>query len=899
MVRNSLLIIFFLCCFGSLRGQKFPEKGVPFIQNYLPEEYGDSGKIWAIQSAKNGIVYFASNKGLLEFDGQNWNRFKGSKGFTRSLVILEDSLFYSGADKDFGRWDRNELQAFEFTSLNPFRESTKGVNEEFWGVHHQEDEIVFVSFNNVYVYKQGQLTKIAAPFRFTGSFQVDGKLYLADEKYGLFDFNGLTLTNIFSYPNEQQPLEVIGLEKHPDGLLVITRNQGLFTYNATGVRPVNNEVATYLQKHQVFCFTPIDDTHYAFGTILDGVYITDLAGNIIQHINKQKGLPNNTILSMHYSQEGKLWLGMDFGLSAIHLWSDIAYVLDHQGKTGTGQAAFLLDETFYLGTNQGLYTTSWERLRNDAEEADFNLVPGSAGQVWTLEWINGALLCGHDRGLFQVVGKSLVKLHDEAGVWAIQQLGEHHLLTGNYDGVSLFENRNGQWFYTKKMAPILGACSQVEIVGLDTLWLNIPNYGIIKASIDSSFEIVNQHIFPAETFVGQLPQIKIATDQIQVYTDQNVYQYSANGNTFTAIPASIPANRIANNLPGYYLPKSLDSAYAFYPIYNGFALQNIRYNDAPNTSLPLVIRYFTAFSNDTIRYCGNNSIIPYHLHNLKVHYTIPQQEHIQYQYKLANLDQDWSNWSTQNSIEYIDLPPGTFTFSVKAKVNGQETAPQRVTFTITPPWYRTALAYIIYALLACTFLYLNYLWQHIRLKRQRQNLLQQEQNSLRRQAEAYEQETLIQQKRILEVELATAKKQLRGKTIELAKKAKESEDKNRVLLTLKEKINASENEGKITKFHWNQLSRILAAYSEKEDNSFNIQMEELHQEFFAKLNTQFPELTTYDLRLCVYLKTGLTTKEIAELTNVLASSVNVSRSRLRKKLKLEPKENLIKFLNSI
>ncbi len=150
---------------------------------------------------------------------------------------------------------------------------------------------------------------------------------------------------------------------------------------------------------------------------------------------------------------------------------------------------------------------------------------------------------------------------------------------------------------------------------------------------------------------------------------------------------------------------------------------------------------------------------------------------------------------------------------------------------------------------------------------------------------------------MLEDALGEIKKQLRTKTLDLARKAKENDEKSRILQTLKEKVKGLA--GKTiapSKFEWAQLSRILDNYPETEDKSFNLQMEELHQDFLLRLNARFPELTTYDQRLCVYLKSGLTTREIAELMNVLPSSVNVSRSRLRKKLNLAPREDLYKFL---
>ena len=76
-------------------------------------------------------------------------------------------------------------------------------------------------------------------------------------------------------------------------------------------------------------------------------------------------------------------------------------------------------------------------------------------------------------------------------------------------------------------------------------------------------------------------------------------------------------------------------------------------------------------------------------------------------------------------------------------------------------------------------------------------------------------------------------------------------------------------------------------------------MDELNQAFTQQLKSNYPSLTMYDLRLCTYIKTGLSTREIAEMMHVLPSSINVSRSRLRKKLNLNAKDDLYSFLEGV
>ncbi len=101
---RALLLVFSFFLSPLAFAQELPRKGVPLLRNFTPAQYENMGKIWDIASATNGIVYMAADKGLIEFDGMRWNSFKGSNGFTRSVLVVSDSLIYTGSDLDFGYW---------------------------------------------------------------------------------------------------------------------------------------------------------------------------------------------------------------------------------------------------------------------------------------------------------------------------------------------------------------------------------------------------------------------------------------------------------------------------------------------------------------------------------------------------------------------------------------------------------------------------------------------------------------------------------------------------------------------------------------------------------------------------------------------------------------------------
>ena len=82
-----------------------------------------------------------------------------------------------------------------------------------------------------------------------------------------------------------------------------------------------------------------------------------------------------------------------------------------------------------------------------------------------------------------------------------------------------------------------------------------------------------------------------------------------------------------------------------------------------------------------------------------LHFANPEQN--QYAFQLEGYDRDWIQAGNQHSVTYSNLSPGTYTFKVKASSSEgvwNETGAV-FTITITPPWWKTWWAYVVYGLL--------------------------------------------------------------------------------------------------------------------------------------------------------------------------------------------------------
>ncbi|MBW4362617.1 sensor histidine kinase [Flavobacterium taihuense] len=128
--------------------------------------------------------------------------------------------------------------------------------------------------------------------------------------------------------------------------------------------------------------------------------------------------------------------------------------------------------------------------------------------------------------------------------------------------------------------------------------------------------------------------------------------------------------------------------------------------------LDSIQKYKKPLPKDFILKYNQNSIS---INYTGIHYANPNRN--KFTYKLENYDNNWREVGNIRTAYYYDLPPGNYTFRVKAaNSNGvwnKEGA--SVTFSITPPWWRTWWAYTLYGILFLGFVFLIDRFQRKRL----------------------------------------------------------------------------------------------------------------------------------------------------------------------------------------
>ncbi len=102
----------------------------------------------------------------------------------------------------------------------------------------------------------------------------------------------------------------------------------------------------------------------------------------------------------------------------------------------------------------------------------------------------------------------------------------------------------------------------------------------------------------------------------------------------------------------------------------------------PGTGLPVNLRLPYNKNSITFEYVGIN---------------LTQPREVSYQYQLVGADETWTPVTRETSATYANLPPGRYTFRVRA-ANGSNvwnSTPVSFSFVITPPFWRTLWFYFI------------------------------------------------------------------------------------------------------------------------------------------------------------------------------------------------------------
>ena len=294
---------------------------LPPITSYSPSEYGADNQNWQSSQSDDGIIYIANNKGLLSFNGAQWHLNPSPNGTIIRSVKAIGNQIYTGAHMDFGYWEKTDTGILSYTSLKDRLQLAMVEGEQIWKILSYNKKVLFQSLNGIYIYdlvgdtiNYIAINKKNAIYRL---WEVDDKLLFQIENQGLFILvNGEAV--LYSDNILFKEKNIIAVFNRQSDWLVVTEKSGLYTIKDSEVTPWEYEASEYIKDITIYRSIQLSDGAIALGTIANGLITLTEAGSLAYQFTQEKGLGNNTVLSIYEDAKKNIWVGLDNGMACIN-----------------------------------------------------------------------------------------------------------------------------------------------------------------------------------------------------------------------------------------------------------------------------------------------------------------------------------------------------------------------------------------------------------------------------------------------------------------------------------------------------------------------------------------------------------------------------------------------------
>ncbi|GAB4258754.1 MAG: hypothetical protein Kow0079_15990 [Vicingaceae bacterium] len=681
--------------------------GVAIFDGLHFEEFGKKEKlsneiIKSISRDKNNNILIVTNwNGIIKYDGKRIRKLNKENGFpinscNKIFLINNDNWFvypdgiviYDGQstklfNENNGLLSNNVRDIFVDKQQNIFISTDKGIQyiskkdtliiDEKHGLISNNITIIRQDYDDNYwvgTQNNGLIKLLKGSFEqnefcvyehvIKNSEQIKTILVDIDKQTWVGTNNGIYI--IDKNQNIQHLNENNGLTTNQVDIIIEDRSSNIWigTWGAGLLKHVKTPFTSFrytegLNNKNIFTIIEDQDYNLWVGTISNGLYMYD--GEKVIYINEKFRLPYKSINASYLSKDNTLYFGTSEDL--IYFKNNRFYSINEVQNA----KVIIEDKNGYLWV--GTYGNGLYKLKNNKVLKRYTRTDGlTFDYIYSLaEDNNNNLWIGTGNGLNKFDGERFINYNN---VKAFCNL---------YIGSMAFDNFGNLWMGTDQCVMHYDGVDFKSFTEDDGLNSNVV-YSVVKDSDGNIWVGTNRGVNEISfNSYGQVKKIKsfgqvegfhgVECNSRAVFVDhkKNIYWGTVNG-----LIKYNPLERRTNlSEPIVHLNKIK----LFYeePNWNKYTVATEKWNNLPR--------------NLTLPYNKNHITFEFSAISL----TMP--ERIEYSFILEGFDKDWSPPSNKNSITYSNLPPGKYTFKVKAKNNDNIWSEQPVTFsfTIEKAWY--------------------------------------------------------------------------------------------------------------------------------------------------------------------------------------------------------------------
>ena len=525
-------------------------------------------------------------------------------------------------------------------------------------------------------------------------------------------------------------------------LMRLDPSTGAFTYvqhDARNPESINSDLPTDVYRDR-------SDVLWV-GTNGYGINIHDPKANRFQTFRRPESRPYRhagfSVYTVFEDQAGALWI--DAGLlyqwnratGAFRTFETSPNTPDDFGNTGVWSIVEDPPGLLWAATYRGLYhyeiaTGRSRQYAHDPanstglpEQVVFDVFRDRDGVIWAVTENYLVRLVDARRGRFE---RWRHKEYQTSGLWIFPstiQAGDGALWLGSDQGLARFDPKTGsfQRFRHDPRKPESMSHDGVRAILPDPrqpnryLWIGTAGGGLNRLDVDSGtfVHFTERDGLPNNVVYGVLAD---ESGQLWLSTNKGLSRFDPATRRFRNYDADdgLQSNEFNSGASfrsrsgelffggiygfNYFRPSEIeDNPHLPEVAITGFRRGN-RYETVRDTGT--VLRA-TISETDTLHLSYRDAVLTFEFAGLE--YSAPAKN--RYAYRMVGFNDEWFESGSVRAATYTNLPPGRYTFEVRASNNDGvwNTRGTSLAILILPPWWRTWWAYALYGMLALAALY--------------------------------------------------------------------------------------------------------------------------------------------------------------------------------------------------
>ncbi len=750
----------------------FPESGHPYIQTCISGAYSWVDRYNSIVQNDEGFIFIGARNGILRFEGSSW-KYMPSKG---DLHLVHHGGGIIGYSKDrLGHLSRAPGGELVMTDGMP---ATGALRGNLLQVLSVDKNIYILSSQGLYVMREGTPLEIKTEITVVRIIPYGNGIFLASEGNALYVLSGEQLQKADLPGGTGRQSRILSIDNQT--LFIQGKDKTHILWGPSDSVTVFRPTGSFPGSYDLTCAARLGGGQLAFGTSGNGIVITSLNGEIITRITISEGLYGNDIVQLLADPAGNLWALHEQAVSRIEIPSAFSQFNLENGLEGDVKDVLRHRGVLYAVSSQGLFRL---QVRKDPGDpfpgtARFSKVSGIGGDCRCLASAGDWLIVGGNGGLYEISGELVRMILPDPVNVVHYEPGNNILLAGTETGLRMFHltdreeirnfsfpnvsvdkivhlnsgilwlsSRSGALYQSTRPLSEEGNLDYASYTSDDLQSINGSYIDLVDFSGNlyfSSSKGLFRHdpgkgnFFPDTVFRFPLRKGSYRVKQITRDTEETIWISidDPDGNVQKLWRGRLSGDGNCSLQPLTY--RRLDNRIinCIYPdqgnvIWIGTQEGLLRYDPgftrpAPPPSQTHINRVSIG-TEPAARYDAPDGVkIPHSRNHIRFDFLSADyncESSALFQYRLAGLNEQWSEWTDDPYAEFNRLGEGNYEFQVRSQdIYGVVSLPDTFRFRIRAPFYAAWYAFIIYSICFLLILYLVQKWRRLQQMRAQYHL---------------------------------------------------------------------------------------------------------------------------------------------------------------------------------